>query len=122
MENVWLNEEPALWHKSTIIRQSILLFSGLNLWPLCNLEDNFYHDSNDYDDLLALLNSNTHANLMEKLIAGASPYFMQSERLTNYKSDAINDEDENYLNDNLFYTKAGYFMENLQQYSNAPMP
>ncbi|CAH2353859.1 hypothetical protein CLIB1423_13S00408 [[Candida] railenensis] len=127
LEKVLTIDVPGLWQKSSLVRQAMLSFSALNLWPFCNLEDNLYQDSPDDDALLTLLNSNTHGDLMKKLITGPSSLEMGPINSENYitihKFDKIKDinyDNESMLKDrNLFCATTGYFMDSLQQYSTA---
>lgn len=78
IDRVWRYEVPKLWQNSILVRQAVFLFSALNLWPLVDGGNSLFVESIGNDELSSLLGAQSESEIMEKMIAGASPYFSRT--------------------------------------------
>jgi hypothetical protein len=101
VDRVWRHEVPKLWQQSDLVRQSIFLFSAINLWPLCGLDPGISLESVRPDELYRLVDLSDGATTMRKLLDGKSPSIMDDVALLS--------------TDSLYCRTTSYFLRSVHQ-------
>lgn len=101
VDKVWRHEVPKLWQQSDLVRQSIFLFSAINLWPLCGLDPGISLESVRPDELYRLMDLSDGAITMRKLLDGKSPSIM--------------DDVAPLSSDSLYCRTTSYFLQSVHQ-------
>lgn len=74
VSTVWRNEVPFLWKQSKLLRMSVYLFSAMNLWPLCNLQELLDNDS-EREKVLLLQSYVVDPDVRDNLYIATIEYF-----------------------------------------------
>lgn len=49
LDKMWRYSVPPLFHRSQVVRKAIFLFSCINMWPLCDMEELFLADHKQFN-------------------------------------------------------------------------
>lgn len=108
IDHVWRTHVPKLWQSSSLVRQSIFLFSALNLWPLCNNSEKLDLLEIGPDALYDYLDYDSSQSTLTKLLGDVSLYDSSDSNKTMQKVDK---------SENLFTKTTKYFMNSLAETS-----